>query len=75
MEAPYSKYTVHIYVERPRVVNFIIAGGGHPLCTLHRTEGLYGWVTRKGYMRDSLYKSLTVLKVTSHILVTGRVIE
>ena len=49
--------------------------GGDPLCTLHRVEGLYGWVTRKGYMRDSLYKSLTVLKVTSHILVRGRVIE
>ena len=39
-------------------VNFIDAGGGDPLCTcstLHRAEGLYGWVTRKGYMKDIPY--------------------
>ena len=30
-------------LEGPRVVNFINAGGGDPLCTLlaHRAEGLY----------------------------------
>ena len=52
-----SKYTYIIVIEWPRVVNFIYAGGGDPLCTLHRAEGLYSWVTRKGYMRDSIYKS------------------
>ena len=65
-----STYTYHIprddlygvsdhrvYIERPSVVNFINAGGGDPLCTLHRAEGLYSWVTRKGYMSDSLHKS------------------
>ena len=39
------------------MVNFINLGGGDPLCTLHRAEGLYSWVARKGYMRDPLYKS------------------
>ena len=46
------------------MVNFINAGGGDPLCTLHRAEGLYSWVTRKGYtiyMRDS-----SVWLTTSH---------
>ena len=37
--------------------DLINLGGGDPLCTLHRAEGLYSWVTRKGYMRDSLHKS------------------
>ena len=32
---------VSIYIERPRVVNFINLGGGDPLCTLYRAEGLY----------------------------------
>ena len=27
----------------------------NPLCSLHRSEGLYTWVRRKGYMRASLY--------------------
>ena len=36
------------------MVNFIYLGGGYPLCTLHRVEGLYGWVGCGGYMRDSL---------------------
>ena len=43
----YIYYTVYS-MERLRVVNFINAGGGDPLCTLHRAEGLYSWVTRKG---------------------------
>ena len=30
-----------VYIERPRVVNFINLGGGDPLCTLYRAEGLY----------------------------------
>ena len=29
-----------VYVEWPRVVNLINAGGGDPLCALHRAEGL-----------------------------------
>ena len=34
-----------IYIERTRAVNFIKSGGGDPpLCTLHRVEGLCGWV-------------------------------
>ena len=28
-------------MERPRGVNLIYSGGGDPLCTLHRAEGLY----------------------------------
>ena len=38
-------------LEGPRVVNFINAGGGDPLCTLlaHRAEGLYSWVRRREY--------------------------
>ena len=49
----------NVYIEWPRVGNFINLGGGDPLCTLHRAEGLYGWVRCRGYMRDSLYKSLS----------------
>ena len=34
-----------VFIERTRVVNFIKSGGGDPpLCTLHRVEGLCGWV-------------------------------
>ena len=47
------------YKEWTRMVNFLKLGGGVPLCTLHRAEGLHGWVTRRGYMRDSLLKSLS----------------
>ena len=36
-----------VYIGRTRVVNFIKLGGGDLLCTLHRAEGLYSWVTRK----------------------------
>ena len=50
----YSKYKVY---KSARMVNFINAGGGDPLCTLHRAEGLYGWVRCRGYMRDSLLKT------------------
>ena len=37
-------------IDRPRMVNFINPGGGIRCVA----EGLYSWVTRKGYMRDSL---------------------
>ena len=37
-------------------MNFINLGGGDPLCTFHRAEGLYNWAKGRGYMRDSLYK-------------------
>ena len=47
---------LYIDVERTKVVNFIKLGGGDPLCTLHRVEGLYGWVRCRGNMRDSLLK-------------------
>ena len=50
-------HRVSIYIERPSVVNFINSGGGDPLCTLQRAEGLYGWVRCRGYMRDSLLKT------------------
>ena len=55
----YQEGCQQVQLERPRVLNLINLGGGHPLCTLHRAEGLYSWVTRRGYMRDSdsLYKS------------------
>ena len=46
-----------VYIERPRVVNFINACSGDPLCTLHWAEELYCWFTLNRYMRDSLYKS------------------
>ena len=29
------------------------------MCTLHRAEGLYGYVRQKGYMRDSRYSPPT----------------
>ena len=35
-------------VERPRVLKWINPARGHPLCTLHRAEGLYSWVSRRG---------------------------
>ena len=47
-----------VCIDWTRVVNFINAGGGDPLCTLHRAEGLYGWVRCRGYMRDSLLKTV-----------------
>ena len=31
------------------MVNFINAGGGDPLCTLHRAEGLYSWVIHERF--------------------------
>ena len=46
-----------VYIEQPRVVNFINTGCVDPLCTLHRAEMLYIWVRRKGYIKDALYKS------------------
>ena len=55
----YQEGCQQVQLERPRVLNFINLGGGHPLCTLHRAEGLYSWVTRRGYTRDSLYKSVS----------------
>ena len=36
--------------------NLTNSGGGDPLYTLHRAEGLYGSVRYRGYMRDSLLK-------------------
>ena len=41
-----------VYLEWPRVVNFIHTSGGDPLYTLpiRRAEGLYGWVRCKGYL-------------------------
>ena len=49
------------------MVNFIKLGGGDPLSTLHRAEGLYGWVRCRGYMRDSLYKSTKVYKTDKNL--------
>ena len=46
-----------VYIERTRVVNFIKLGGGDLLCTFHRAEGLYGWVTCRGYRPDSILKT------------------
>ena len=47
-EYEYIYYTVYS-MERLRVVNFINAGGGDPLCTLHRAEGLYSWVIHERF--------------------------
>ena len=46
----YQEGCQQVQLERPRVLNLINLGGGHPLCTLHRAEGLYSWVTRRGYI-------------------------
>ena len=43
-----------VQIERPTALNLINTAHGHSLCTLHRAEGLYSWVRRRGYMRDSL---------------------
>ena len=42
-------YRESIYRADHRVVNFIKFGGGDPLCTVHRGEGLYVWVRCSGY--------------------------
>ena len=53
MEVQKANTIEEVYVELTRVVKL---GGGNPFSTLHRTEGLYGWVTvdARGYMKDSL---------------------
>ena len=53
----YRAHPVYTVLEQTRVVNFFKLSGGDPLCTLHRAEGLYGWVRCRGYMRDSLLKT------------------
>ena len=47
-------------MERHRGVNLRYSGGGDPLCTLLRAEGLYGQVRYWGYMRDSRLKKKQV---------------
>ena len=42
-----------VYIERTKVVNSLSwVHGGDPLCTLHRAEGLYGWVRCMEYIYE-----------------------
>ena len=55
MGSEMKRKDIYTYVERTRVVNFIMLSGGDPL--RNRAEGLYDWVRCIVYMRDSLLKS------------------
>ena len=45
----------------PRVVNFVNAGGGDPVCTLHRAEGLHGWDTVDAWVYERYVKDASRL--------------
>ena len=54
-----------VYIERTKVVNSLSwVHGGDPLCTLHRAEGLYGWVRCMEYIYER-FLSKNLIQVDS----------